>query len=55
MTHKSRLSETEPYMSGSWLRPYSAESTPSRPIREVKLLQASSVLWSETTREYEVS
>lgn len=34
------------------LRPYIAEHTGSRPISEVKLLLAQSVLWWGTTREY---
>jgi hypothetical protein len=37
------------------LRPYTAESTGSRPIPEVKQLLAQSVLRWETTREYCVS
>lgn len=35
-----------------WIRPYASESTGSRPISEVKLMTAQSVLWWETTREY---
>ena len=36
------------------LRPYTLESTASRPICEVKLVMAQSVLWWGTTREYGV-
>lgn len=36
------------------LRPYTPESTGSRPISEVKLVMAQSVLWWGTTREYVV-
>ena len=35
-----------------WIRPYAPESTGSRPISEVKLVTAQSVLWWGTTREY---
>ena len=34
------------------IRPYTPESTGSRPISEVKLVMAQSVLWWGTTREY---
>jgi hypothetical protein len=34
------------------LRPYTLGSTGSRPISEVKLVMAQSVLWWGTTREY---
>lgn len=34
------------------VRPYTPESTGSRPISEVKLVMAKSVLWWGTTREY---
>lgn len=34
------------------IRPYAPESTGSRPISEVKLVTAQSVLWWGTTREY---
>jgi hypothetical protein len=36
----------------SQLRPYTPESTGSRPISEVKQVLAQSVLWWGTTREY---
>ena len=38
-----------------WLRPYTLENTGSRPISEVKLVMAQSVLWWGTTWEYCVS
>lgn len=40
------------YLLGIQLRPYTLESTGSRPISEVKLVMAQSVLWWGTTREY---
>ena len=48
---RKRREEKRGRKEGKWVRPYSPENTASRPIREVKQVQAGPVLGWETTWE----